>query len=135
MSEKIKTENIERIINHWVESSDDNFNSMCSMLETKHYDWALFVGHLALEKLLKALHIKKHGRYAPFTHDLLRLARLNELDVTTEQREWLDEITLFNLNTRYIDFKKRFYFRCTSEFSAEWADRIEKLRIWLKAKF
>lgn len=135
MSEKIQPENIEWIVNHWVESSDENFNSMCSMLETKHYDWALFVGHLALEKLLKELYIKKYGIYSPFTHDLLRLTKLNELDVTSEQEEWLDEITLFNLNTRYIDFKRRFYFRCTPEFSAEWADKIKTLRTWLKTKF
>ena len=108
---------------------------MCSMLETKHYDWALFVGHLAIEKLLKALYIKKFEKYAPFTHDLLRLARLNELSITPEQKEWLDEITLFNLNTRYTDFKKRFYFRCTPEFSTEWADKIKKLLTWLKTKF
>lgn len=102
---------------------------------SKKYDWALFVGHLALEKLFKGLYISKYGEYAPFTHDLLRLARLNELDVTSEQKEWLDEITLFNLNTRYIDFKQEFYFRCTPEFTTEWVDKIKKLRIWLKTKF
>jgi len=31
---------------------------MQSLLENRHYTWALFVGHLVLEKLLKALYVK-----------------------------------------------------------------------------
>ncbi len=135
MSEKINIENIEKIVTHWIESSDEDFKSMCSMLESKHYDWALFVGHLAIEKLLKGLYVKKHHKHAPFIHDLLRLAALNNLDVTEEQEEWLDEITSFNLNTRYVDSKKQFYFKCTPEFATQWANKIKNLRIWLKTKF
>lgn len=43
-----------KIIKYWVEGSDDDFKTMIAMLETKRYSWALFIGHLMIEKLLKA---------------------------------------------------------------------------------
>ena len=44
----------EKLINHWAEGSDKNFEDMIAIYEAKRYDWALYVGHLALEKLFKA---------------------------------------------------------------------------------
>ena len=47
------------IIEAWINNSDKDFEAMMDMYESKHYDWALFIGHLTIEKLLKALYIKK----------------------------------------------------------------------------
>jgi len=33
------------------------------------------------------------------------LARISQIELTEEQEEWLDEITAFNLNTRYDNYK------------------------------
>jgi len=74
---------------------------MVHLVETKDYNWALFLGHLVIEKLLKALFVKKLERHAIFSHDLLRLATKANLVLNVEQEEWLDEITTFNLNARY----------------------------------
>jgi len=46
---------IEKTKNHWVETSDDDFKTMNELCKSKSYNWALFVGHISLEKLLKAL--------------------------------------------------------------------------------
>jgi HEPN domain-containing protein len=44
----------EEHIKHWLDISDDNYKSMINMFKSKEYMWSLFVGHLVLEKLLKA---------------------------------------------------------------------------------
>jgi len=44
----------EKIIKFWTEGSDDDFETMIVMFEARRYSWALFVGHLMIEKLLKA---------------------------------------------------------------------------------
>ena len=49
----------EKIINHWIESSEKDFKTMMDLYETKNNNWALFIGHLVIEKLLKALYLKK----------------------------------------------------------------------------
>ena len=92
----------------------------------------LFIGHLVLEKLLKACVVKKTSKYAPFKHDLTKLAKITGFNFSEEQLDWLDTITTFNLNARYDSYKKAFYRKCTCEFTKEWFDKIETLRLWIK---
>lgn len=129
-----KIENIENIIQFWRESSDQNYETMHHLLISKDYSWALFLGHLVIEKLLKAHFVKRHQKHALFIHDLLRLAKKTELVLSIEQEEWLDEISTFNLNTRYDNYKQDFRNRCTEGFTINWIDKIETLRTWLIKK-
>lgn len=127
-----KIENINKVVQHWIDSADKNRITMDHLIETKDFNWALFLGHLIIEKLLKALYVKQLGRHAIFSHDLLRLASKINIEVTAEQQEWLDEITTFNLNARYDNYKQDFYKRCTEDFTHKWLDRIKKLESWLR---
>jgi hypothetical protein len=70
-------------------------------------------------------------QHAIFTHDLLRLARKTGLNFPNEYEEWLDEITTFNLNARYDNYKQSFYMLCTEEFTENWIGKIEDVRKWL----
>jgi HEPN domain-containing protein len=129
MGDEIK--NIDVLVKHWRESSEQNYTTMHNLIKTKEFAWSLFLGHLVIEKLLKALYIKNLHKHPLFSHDLLRLANKIEIELPTGYDEWLDEITTFNLNTRYDDYKQSFYKLCTSEFTNEWIDKIEILRKWL----
>ena len=123
---------IEKIKNHWLETSNDDFKAMNKLFKSKSYNWALFVGHISVEKLLKALYVKLHGKHAPTIHNLYRLAELCEVDLTDEYSDWLDTITSFNINARYDDYKKEFYNLCTREYAKLWISRIKELRKWIK---
>jgi HEPN domain-containing protein len=129
MDEKI--ENYEKIVQFWKDSSDQNYETMQHLMHSKDYSWALFLGHLVIEKILKAHYVKKHQKHPLFIHDLLRLAKKTEIDLTEQQEEWLDEITTFNLNTRYDNYKHEFSSRCTLEFTKHWIKNIETIRLWL----
>jgi hypothetical protein len=48
---------------------------MIHLYEKKHYTWSLFIGHLVIEKLLKALYTQKFSNNPPYTHDLYRLSK------------------------------------------------------------
>ncbi len=50
---------------------------------------------------------------------------------TDEQSDWLDKVTSFNLNARYNDYKKEFYYQCTPEFTEFWIEKIKILRSWI----
>ena len=104
---------------------------MQNLLNTKDFSWALFLGHLVIEKLLKAIYVKNKEKHAVFTHDLLRIARRADLQLSEEYEEWLDEITTFNLNARYDNYKQSFYKLCTSEFTEGWIEKIKEIRRWL----
>lgn len=124
----------EKIINYWLESSDNDFSTMENLFHSKDYNWALFLGHLVIEKLLKALYVKKTENHALFSHDLLRLALKCNIELTTDQKDSLDTITTFNINTRYDNYKKSFYQLCSPDFTAQWLQTIKELRQWLKKK-
>jgi HEPN domain-containing protein len=126
-----KIENIDRIVNYWKNSSEQNYQTMKNLLKSKDYNWALFLGHLVLEKLLKALYVKIHQKHSVFTHDLLRLSKKIELKTSKDQEEWLDEISTFNINARYDNYKQDFQRLCDENFTLFWVEKIENLRQWL----
>ncbi|HAK00312.1 MAG TPA: hypothetical protein DCM62_09825 [Bacteroidales bacterium] len=52
--------------------------------------------------------------------------------MTDEYSDWLDEITSFNLNARYDDYKREFVKLCTPEYTQGWIDKIKIIRTWIK---
>ncbi len=55
MTEKSPTINVDKIVKHWIETSEDDFQTMLTLFNSKKYSWVLFLGHISTEKLLKAL--------------------------------------------------------------------------------
>lgn len=123
---------IEKIYNHWVTTSDNDYNTMIHLFGVKDYHWSLFIGHIVIEKLLKAKIVRITSEHSPFTHDLRRLAKLSKIEFQNNQLGWLDTITTFNLNARYDNYKQAFYEKCTLEFTSEWISNIKELRLWIK---
>lgn len=124
-------DNIDKIIQHWKGASDKDYHTMQNLLKSKDYSWAMFLGHLVLEKLLKAHYVKNVQKHPIFTHDLLRLATEARLNISEEYVDWLDDISTFNINARYDNYKQDFYKLCTKKFALLWSERIQELRQWL----
>lgn len=123
---------VDKIVNHWIETSNDDFETMLTLFRSKSFAWSLFLGHISTEKIMKALYVKRFGQHAPFTHNLYRLAELTGLEISDEYSDWLDEITSFNLNARYDDYKREFYKLCTFEYTRNWIEKIKVIRSWIK---
>jgi HEPN domain-containing protein len=132
MAENNSKIDVEKIVRHWVETSEDDLNTMNTLYDAKSYGWSLFLGHISTEKLLKALYVKKFEEHAPFTHNLYRLGELIGLEMSDEHSDWLDEITSFNLNARYDDYKKEFYKLCTADYTKAWIEKIKHIQKWIK---
>ena len=122
-------------IKHWVETSDDDFQAMTHLLERGDNTWALFIGHLVLEKLLKAWFVKKiYSNNPPFIHDLVRLAEKGNLQLDGDQKDILDTISTFNIRGRYDDYKREFHKKCSNAFTKEWVRNIKEFRKWIKTR-
>ena len=122
----------ERIISHWVESSDNDFKAMIDLYQTKNNNWALFMGQLVIEKLLKALYVKSKSEFPPMTHDLRRICEKADIKLDMSQQILLDSISRFNIKARYDDYKQSFYQLCTDSFTTEWINKIKDCRLWIK---
>lgn len=121
----------ERLIDFWIECSNDDFETMLVMYDSGRYSWALFIGHIVIEKLLKAYYIKKHGQHPPYIHNLLRLAVLNGFDINERLKNQLVTITAFNINARYDDYKRSFQMISTPDYTGKWMLIIKELRLWI----
>ena len=89
---------------------------------------------MTLEKLLKAYYVKVKQKKVPYIHDLYKLALECELELSEEQKDSFQYITLFNIQARYEDYKRDFFKKCTKKFTIKNIQRIEELRNWLKKK-
>ncbi|NJN25983.1 MAG: HEPN domain-containing protein [Cyclobacteriaceae bacterium] len=132
MSDNKTNIDVDKIVKHWIETSEDDFNTMLSLYNSKSFGWSLFLGHISTEKLLKALYVKKLKEHAPFIHNLYRLGELIGLEMSEEYSDWLDEITSFNLNARYDDYKKEFYKLSTPDYTKNWIEKIRIIQSWIK---
>ena len=131
MKDKIDAE---KTYNHWIATSDKDFNTMIHLYDSKDFHWSLFMGHIVIERLLKACVVRKTRKHAPYTHDLAKLANLSGLQFPEEYLDWLDTITTFNINARYDSYKDAFYRKCTYDFTTEWIEKTKILRSWIKEK-
>lgn len=119
-------------IDFWLASSEENFKSMNNMFKSKEYMWSLFIGHLVIEKLLKANYVKMVDSNVPRTHDLLKLAVSAGIEIEEKKKDDLQYITLFNIETRYDEYKRDFQKKCTKIFTEDNINKIKELRKWLK---
>jgi len=124
----------DELIAFWCSEAERDFEVMQALFEKSYHTWALFVGHLVLEKFLKALYVVKVGPEAPRSHHLLKLARDCGMQPTPRQEEALLEITTFNLRGRYPDFKLSFHRKATRTFTQKHLDTIVELKQWIMSE-
>jgi len=125
----------EEHVKYWRDSAQHDLESAESIFDSGRYDWCLFVGHLALEKTLKAIFVDRNDDTAPpKIHNLVRLAELSKIELNNEQKFILDQINDFNLQTRYPDYKLEFYKRCDAEYAKTYLGKIKEFHVWLKSQ-
>jgi hypothetical protein len=42
---------VDKIVTHWISTSDADFQTMLNLFDTKDFHWALFMGHLVIENI------------------------------------------------------------------------------------
>ena len=123
--------NKEDILQYWIESSNSDFKAMIHLFEKGDYTWSLFIGHLVIEKLIKARYVQQVGNTPPFIHDLVRLSEKAGLSLTEDQKDVLDTISTFNIQARYDDYKMAFHRKCSQSFTDKWIHKIKEFREWI----
>ena len=119
-------------ISYWLKSAAHDLETAETLFETKRYDWSLFLGHLVIEKTLKAFFVRDNeNQTPPFTHNLSSIAAHTNLDLSPDQEELLLELNQFNIRTRYPDYKFEFYKKCTLAFAKPYFNKNEELYNWL----
>jgi len=88
---------------------------------------------LVLERLLKALIVKKDKEVIR-THNLVRLSEIADIELSDDQRAELTEISRFNIEARYDDYKDEFYRKATKEYTKKWSEIAQRIEKWIIQK-
>jgi len=118
-------------VNYWIQTAENDWIVAGHLFEREDYPYALFFGHLTIEKLLKAILVSKFDEPPPYTHRLTYLAEKAKLEISPKRMEIMEIITDFNLEARYPDEKFSFHKKCTREFTEANLKKIEEIRKWL----
>jgi HEPN domain-containing protein len=132
---KDKIRNLEKQVNYFVLSSDRSWNTAKYLLKGGKYGDCLLFCHLTLEKLLKGLITETTKDFAPYIHDLVKLAYAAKLKLTSKQIQDLREISGFNMLARYDDERDTFYKKTTKEFTEEKFKLCKKYKKCIQEKY
>lgn len=99
----------EKTMKYWIDSATYDLETGKTLLRSKRFPYALFFGHLAIEKILKALPAKQTGTHAPYCHSLFMLAGKSGLSFSEEMRYQLVEFMEYHTDAQHPDAKKEFY--------------------------
>ncbi|MBC8413334.1 HEPN domain-containing protein [bacterium] len=128
------TFDVSKTINYWVESAEYDLETGRRLLDSERFPYALFFGHLSLEKILKALVVKNTEHHAPHTPSLIQLANKSKIKIPDVTLDKLAEYMEFHIESRYPDENHDFYNKCTEEFTREKLSEIEEIYAWLILK-
>ena len=119
--------NVKKVVEYWSKTAEGDYETMLYLFKGKRYLYSLFLGHIILEKILKALVTQETKKQAEYTHDLARLRKAAKIDLSQDQVNLLYEVNEFNIRSRYPDVKLRFHKRCDKEYTENYLKKIKKL--------
>jgi HEPN domain-containing protein len=125
--------NKEELIKYWIAEAEESLSVAGHLFEKRDYSYSLFFGHLAVEKILKAVYVEKKDENVPRSHNLPRIAKAAGLTVPEDKLADLIRITAFNIEARYPDYKRNFRKKCTSDFTTSELKKIREVFTWLKS--
>jgi HEPN domain-containing protein len=118
----------------WLMEAEESLRVAEHLFEKGDYSYALFFGHLAVEKILKALYVIRVKTHAPPIHNLVRLARGAGLVLDDRHTRALVTITGFNIEARYPDVKRAFREKCTHEYTEQQVAMIKESFEWIRSQ-
>ena len=117
---------------NWLATSDYDIETAKHMLETGRYIYVIFMCHLSVEKLLKAIVAESIEELPPKTHNLRYLVKLGGLSIPGQQMDILDKLNTVSVPTRYpedlVSLQKQF----DREIATEYLSKTKELLKWLR---
>lgn len=80
--------------------------------------------HLGIEKALKG-YITYIDKDVPYIHNLYKLATYAGLSIS--DKDELDEISSFNLEARYDEYKYKLYKKANKEYTNKWIVKCKEI--------
>ena len=122
-----------KMVKNWVSTSKYDLRTAEAMYRAGRYLYVVFMCHLAIEKMLKALLADQYPEDAPpKIHNLINLAQRTEISLPGDLRDFLQRIDNVSVMTRYPEDLRTL----SREFNKDTVKRIltdtKRMIKWLK---
>jgi HEPN domain-containing protein len=121
----------EEHIAYWLETAESDFDVAETLLSSGKNLWCLFISHLVIEKVLKAHYVNIFDETPPKIHNLLRLASKCNINLKDDELSLLDDLNLYQISTRYPEYKSSLKTRCTEEYTRDMFHKVKAMYQWL----
>jgi HEPN domain-containing protein len=132
--EMLRDDQKEKLIDYWVRSAEYDLEVSESLYEKSRFHYSLFFGHLAIEKILKALFVKKKSIHAPFSHSLTYLVEKAGIEIRQERLERLAGFMDFYIEGRYPGDLDDIFKKYNPALTREKREEVKEMFAWLKEK-
>lgn len=128
--------NINEKVEYWLELSDYDFETAEAMLNSQRFLYVGFMCHQSVEKMLKAVFVKKFEEIPPFTHSLSQLLKNLDFEniMSEKQLGIIDKLEPLNIETRYPTYKEELFRLLTKEYCNTIFSETQELLKWIKAQ-
>jgi HEPN domain-containing protein len=113
-------------------SSEYDFTTARHMLKTGRHVYVVFMCHIAIEKLLKAIVAEKTDKLPPKTHNLIYLIKLADLTIPQDLFDFIAKINNASVVTRYPEDFNLLLESYTENVAKEYIENTEKVLKWLR---
>jgi HEPN domain-containing protein len=122
-----------RVVRNWAATANYDLQTADAMYKAGRYLYVVFMCHLAIEKMLKAILAQKYPKdVPPKVHNLIHLAQRTEITFPEKLKDFFQRIDNVSVATRYPEDLRML----SKEFNQDTAKRIltdtKRMIKWLK---
>lgn len=121
----------EEQIQSWIETSDRDFESMEIFFTTGVFHWSMYIGYVAIKKLLIAIAYKEKEFKSSLDAGLFELVESAGINLSGDIKERLEIFSGFDIPKMDVEAQNKFYNNSTHDFTIKQIYNISKVREWL----
>ena len=118
---------------NWLESAAYDLETARHMLSSGRYIYVIFLCHLTLEKMLKALVSEVRDKAAPKSHDLIYLTKQAGVNLETGYYEFISKLNSVSIPTRYPSDMQKIVSQYSKQVAESYLRQTEEVVQWLNS--
>jgi HEPN domain-containing protein len=117
---------------NFIASAEYDLQTAEHMLNTGRYIYVVFMCHLSIEKMLKALSSEATNKTAPKTHNLIYLIKLAGINFREDHFEFVSKLNNASVVTRYPEDFQNLIEAYPEDIAASYLQQTKEIIEWLK---
>jgi len=117
---------------NWLQMSEYDIKTAECMVKTGRYVYVVFMCHLSIEKMLKAVVSETAGKTPPMTHNLIYLLKLSEVTPPQPLYDFISIISNASIPTRYPEDFEKLIEVYPKKIAKDYFGKTQEVIKWLK---